>query len=56
VRRHAPVVKIVVETPAQAVTTGFLGSPTVRVNGRDIEPARVDELGGAMRCRLYRTD
>jgi len=51
-----PVTKIAVETPAQAVTTGFLGSPTVRVNGRDIEPARADEPGGAMSCRLYRTE
>jgi len=55
-RATAPVVKIAVETPAQAVATGFLGSPTVRVNGRDIEPARADEPGGAMSCRLYRTD
>ena len=51
-----PLTKIAVETPAQAVATGFLGSPTVRVNGRDIEPARADEPGGAMSCRLYRTE
>ncbi len=38
------------------MTTSFLGSPTVRVNGRDIEPARADEPGGAMSCRLYRTE
>lgn len=51
-----PLTKIVVETPAQAVATGFLGSPTVRVNGQDIELARADESGGAMSCRLYRTE
>jgi len=53
--RAMPLSKIAVETPAQAMATGFLGSPTVRVNGRDIEPARADEPGGAMSCRLYRT-
>lgn len=54
--RTAPLTKIAVETPAQAVATRFLGSPTVRVNGRDIEPARADEPGGAMSCRIYRTE
>ena len=55
-RATAPLTKIAVETPAQAVATRFLGSPTVRVNGRDIEPARVDEPGGAMSCRIYQTE
>ncbi len=53
--RTEPVTTIVVETPQEAVARGFLGSPTVRVNGRDIEPARADEPGGALSCRLYRT-
>ncbi len=53
--RTEPLTTIVVETPAEAVARGFLGSPTVRVNGRDIEPARADEPGGALSCRLYRT-
>jgi hypothetical protein len=29
---------VVVETQEQAETLAFLGSPTVQVNGRDIEP------------------
>ena len=29
---------------------------TVRVNGRDIEPVRAHEPGGAMSCRLYQTE
>lgn len=53
--RTDPLTTIVVETPEEAVARGFLGSPTVRVNGRDIEPARADEPGGALSCRLYRT-
>jgi len=54
--RTIPLTKIAVETPEQAAAIGFLGSPTVRVNGRDIEPARVDEPGGALGCRLYPTE
>ncbi len=53
--RRVPLAKIAVETPAQAVATRFLGSPTVRVNGRDIEPARAEEPGGTLGCRLYPT-
>jgi hypothetical protein len=54
--RTAPLTKIAVVTPEQAAATRFLGSPTVRVNGRDIELARAAEPGGAMSCRLYRTE
>ena len=52
----SPLRKIAVETPEQAAATRFLGSPTVRVNGRDIEPARADEPGGVFSCRLYHTE
>ena len=54
--RTAPLLKIAVETPEQAVATCFLGSPTVRVNGRDIEPVRAHEPGGAISCRFYQTE
>ena len=54
--RTESVTMIAVATPEEAVARGFLGSPTVRVNGRDIEPARADEPGGALSCRLYRTE
>jgi hypothetical protein len=30
--------QILVETPAQAQACSFLGSPTVQVEGRDVEP------------------
>ncbi len=33
----------------------FLGSPTVRVDGRDIEPDAATRIDFAVRCRLYRT-
>jgi len=33
----------------------FLGSPTIRVNGRDIEPDAEKRTDFGMKCRLYRT-
>ena len=33
----------------------FPGSPTIRVNGRDVDPAFVDPGDYTPRCRLYRT-
>jgi len=32
----------------------FLGSPTVRVNGRDVEPGAEDRSDFVFSCRLYR--
>lgn len=44
-----------IETAEDAVAERFLGSPTVRVQGIDVEPgaARRDDYG--MKCRLYQT-
>lgn len=33
---------VLVETPEQAQALGFLGSPTVQIEGRDIEPEAWD--------------
>lgn len=33
----------------------FLGSPTVRVDGRDVEPAAAEREDFGMKCRLYPT-
>lgn len=33
----------------------FLGSPTVRIDGRDIEPGADDRSDFGLKCRLYRT-
>ena len=32
----------------------FLGSPTVRVNGRDVEPGADDRDDYVFSCRIYR--
>jgi len=33
----------------------FLGSPTIRVNGRDVEPGADRRTDFGLKCRLYRT-
>ena len=39
-----------------AETHRFLGSPTIRVNGRDIEPGVAERETYVLSCRIYRTD
>ena len=34
----------------------FLGSPTIRVNGRDVEPDADERSEFVISCRVYRTD
>lgn len=53
--RDAQVVQRRVETPAQADEVRFLGSPSVRVNGRDVEPGAECRTDFGMKCRLYRS-
>jgi hypothetical protein len=38
-----------------AASVRFPGSPTIRVNGRDVDPGYVDPGNYTPRCRLYRT-
>ena len=44
------IVAVRVTTEAEAKSVEFPGSPTVRVNGRDVEP---DRTSPALACRLY---
>jgi hypothetical protein len=41
---------------AAAQRERFLGSPTVRIDGRDVEPGAEDRDDYGLKCRLYRTD
>jgi hypothetical protein len=45
-----------VETPEQAEAERFLGSPTVRVDGEDVEPGAAERADYGLRCRLFRFD
>ena len=41
--------------PAAAASLCFPGSPTIRVDGRDVDPGYVDPGDYTPRCRRYRT-
>ena len=44
-----------VETDTEAHELGFIGSPTLRVNGKDIDPSPEDTQP-ALTCRAYRLE
>src|SRR5437870_2156849 len=41
---------------AAAERLRFLGSPTVRVDGRDVDPSTEERVDYALSCRVYRTE
>jgi hypothetical protein len=45
-----------VETAEAAERDRFLGSPTVRVNGQDVDPGAANREDFGMKCRIYRSD
>ncbi len=52
-RAPAEMVEVEVKDVATAQRIGFLGSPTIRVDGQDVETAaRVDRASG-LSCRTY---
>lgn len=44
-----------VETPEAAERERFLGSPTVRVNGVDVDPTASERIDFGVKCRIYRS-
>ncbi len=44
-----------IETAEQAEQSRFLGSPTVRVNGIDVEPGAEKRRDFGLKCRIYRS-
>ena len=52
VGRQEQVSLVKVESQQEAERLRFLGSPTVRVNGNDVEPG-IPSTGFGMECRLY---
>jgi hypothetical protein len=50
---NAEIVQRRVETLEQAEAVRFLGSPSIRVDGRDIEPGAESRTDYGMKCRLY---
>lgn len=53
----APQIRLVdVPDPEAAQRLRFLGSPTIRIGGRDIEPGAEERTDFALSCRVFRTD
>ena len=50
------VAMIRVESYGDAQAKRFLGSPSIRLNGVDLEGAGAEQRGYAFGCRLYRED
>jgi hypothetical protein len=44
-----------IATIKEAKRERFLGSPTVRVDGRDVDPGAEERSDFGMKCRLYRS-
>jgi len=44
-----------VDSAAEAEQARFLGSPSVRVNGVDVEPGADQRNDFGLKCRLYRS-
>ena len=52
-----PSVELVeVVDPDAAAALRFLGSPTIRVDGRDVEPGAEERQEFVLSCRVYRTE
>ena len=55
--RIEPEIRLVeVTDPEAAVELRFLGSPTVRVDGADVEPGAAERRDFAFSCRIYRSE
>ena len=52
---EAKIEPVRVESIEDAERKRFLGSPTIRVDGRDVEPGADERTDYALACRVYRT-
>src|SRR5437868_4570818 len=50
---HGEIREVEVDSPDRAEATAFLGSPSVRINGIDIEPSARDARAFGLTCRTY---
>jgi hypothetical protein len=53
---EADIRPVEVPDPESATRLRFLGSPTVRVGGRDVEPGVDERTDYALSCRVFRTE
>jgi hypothetical protein len=45
-----------IESPEAAERERFLGSPTVRVNGVDVDSSAAERTDFGLKCRIYRSE
>ena len=45
--------EVVIHNPDDAARFGFLGSPSIRIDGVDVDPSSTEIEGPAFGCRLY---
>ncbi|MHB8540024.1 MAG: DF family (seleno)protein [Candidatus Acidiferrales bacterium] len=50
---QAEIREIVVQDHSDALRLEFPGSPTIRVNGRDVDSAALGKQNAGLQCRLY---
>lgn len=50
---HTPVNEVLVSDAAMAQSLKFPGSPTIRINGQDVEPHSGQTTSFGLMCRLY---
>lgn len=55
IRAEASVEVKKIDSPEQAEAEKFLGSPSIRVNGVDIDPAARESFDFGLKCRIYHT-
>lgn len=53
IKAHAEILEIIIEDNLTAARLKFPGSPTVRVNHRDVDPIPFSPNNAGLRCRLY---
>lgn len=52
----SPIGLQLVESVEDAERQRFLGSPTLRVDGRDVDPGAAERTDYGLKCRLYLTE
>lgn len=48
-----PIIEVPVESDEDALALRFLGSPTLRIDGADVDPTAAARTDYALQCRLY---
>ncbi len=52
ITRPTELIEVIIDTPEKAIEVGFLGSPTILINGQDIEGQQKLEQP-RLSCRFY---